>query len=478
MSMGTRSAAVYVRLSDDRAGDGAGVGRQEADSRDLAERLGWTVGQTYVENDASAFRRRKVRLPDGTTAMRVVRPVFRQMLDALAAGSMDALIAYDLDRVARDPRDLEDLIDVVEQRHIPVRTVTGSLDLGNDAGITMARVLLAMANKSSRDTARRVVRKQQQMAEHGAYAGGGIRAYGYESDGATVVETEAAVVRRIADDVLAGVSLSRIADDLNTEQVPTVRGGAWHARTVHSVVTKPRNAAKRTYRGEVVGAASWPAILDLDVWQRVCLALAERGRGGNNTLTRWLTGVLLCSHCSVGLTAKFGGTKGRGPVYWCAKRHRGCGKIAVSALHAEDTVAALIVGYLGRPDVLASLASAVSSEAARKAREDAASDEAQLKELASMWGGKAITTAEYLSARRVIEDRLKTWQGIARATAPESVRTLMAGDIEARWESYDAKQRREVARIVFPDGITVEPGRRGFNRFDADRLQPVGWPTS
>ena len=39
---------------------------------------------------------------------------------------------------------------------IEIRSVSGSLRLDNDGDITMARVLVTMANKSSRDTSRRV----------------------------------------------------------------------------------------------------------------------------------------------------------------------------------------------------------------------------------------------------------------------------------------------------------------------------------
>src|SRR5690348_2947507 len=100
-------AAILVRISDDRAGDAAGVGRQEKDARALAKRLGWRVGEVFVENDTSAFKRRTVTLPDGSTALRVHRPEFRRLLELMHLGQVDGLIAYDLDRVARDPRDLE-----------------------------------------------------------------------------------------------------------------------------------------------------------------------------------------------------------------------------------------------------------------------------------------------------------------------------------------------------------------------------------
>ena len=42
----------------------------------------------------------------------------------------------------------------VETHKIPTAAVTGSLDLSTDSGITMARIMVAIANKSSRDTAR------------------------------------------------------------------------------------------------------------------------------------------------------------------------------------------------------------------------------------------------------------------------------------------------------------------------------------
>ena len=250
---------MFVRLSEEREEIEAGVKIQETDCRALAAQLGWAVGQVYQENDTSAFKRSKVN-----GVLRVVRPAFRAMIAALDAGSCDAVIAYNIDRVARDMRDLEDLIDVVEARSIPCRAVTGQIDLSNDSGVTMARIGVAIANQSSRDQSRRIKRKHQDMATAGEFAGGGTRPFGYESDGVTVRQSEADIVRRIASDILNGVGLSRIAINLNAEGVPTVRGQQWTGRNVHAVVTKPRNAGQRVYRGKVVGQAKWPAILDAD----------------------------------------------------------------------------------------------------------------------------------------------------------------------------------------------------------------------
>lgn len=196
-------AILLVRISDDKAGDAAGVARQENDGRALADRLKWRVAEVIVENDVSAFKRKRIPLADGRTELRTVRPGFRTALDKLATGTRDGLLVYDLDRTARDPRDLEDLIDVVEMRHprVPVDSVTGSLRLATDADITMARVMVAVANKASRDTARRVARKHVELASQGKPGGGGFRGDGFTAS-YEHIPVEAAIIREIAARIL------------------------------------------------------------------------------------------------------------------------------------------------------------------------------------------------------------------------------------------------------------------------------------
>jgi DNA invertase Pin-like site-specific DNA recombinase len=57
------TAAIYCRISKDRTGAGLGVERQLGDCQALADCLGWTVSGIYVDNDLSAYTRRKPR-PD------------------------------------------------------------------------------------------------------------------------------------------------------------------------------------------------------------------------------------------------------------------------------------------------------------------------------------------------------------------------------------------------------------------------------
>lgn len=474
--MTPKRAILLLRISDDKDGEAAGVGRQEEDGRRLAERLGWTIGpdETHViiENNTSAFKRRTIRLPDGSTALRTVRPGFRRGLEMLASDAADGLLAYDLDRVARDPRDLEDLIDTVESKRppIPVESVSGSLKLANDADVSMARVMVAMANKSSRDTARRVSRKHEELAANGKPGGGGIRAYGYERDGMTIREEEAEAVRWMAQQILDGATISGLAVQLNERGITPVRGGLWNARSVWSVLTGPRIAGLRRFRGAVVGDAVWPAILDRDTWDAVRARISERASGTSNKFTRWLTGSLWCSMCGrhlIGTAA----TRRVGPRYWCPTPRGGCGKISVTARHVEDLITRRVVEFLADPDIVKRLLVATSHGATDEVRSQLAEDEAQLKELARMWASRRITLAEYTEARAIIDERIKNARTFALSSAPRVLRHLLNGDVQERWDELAPTDRREVLRAILPGGFDVLPFQKGQARvFDPDRI--------
>jgi site-specific DNA recombinase len=466
----SKRAGAYVRISDDRAGGSAGVARQERDCSQLADRRGWTITETYTENDTSAFKRRKIQLPDGSIALRVDRPAFRRMLHDLTIGHIDAVVAYDLDRVARDPRDLEDLIDVVEGKNLPTAAVTGSLDLSTDTGVTVARINVAIANKSSRDTQRRVIRKHLELAEQGKFSGGGIRPFGYESDGLTVNEAEAVIVREIRDRVLAGDSLSSIARDLTQRGVPTVRGAeiGWRARTVHSVITKARNAGLRAHKGEVIGDAVWPAIITRDEWADVLAALGQRRGTQGNTLRRWLSRVLRCGLCGAEITGTY--VTASRYRYNCDPRHGGCGRIAIDGVRTEIYVQELILTVITAPERLVELSRAVAHTDTQQVRTEVAADEAQMAELASMWATRQIDTSEYLIARNEIKARLDANAKQLRAAAPVNLRRLLhAIDPAAEWAAMGPRERQAAARDMFPSGIVVAAASQR-NRYQSNRL--------
>jgi site-specific DNA recombinase len=399
------------------------VARQEEDCRAYAARQGWTVTEIYRENDTSAFMRRVVRLPDGSRASRVVRPEFRRMLSDLAEGTIDAVTGYDLDRVARDPRDLEDLIDVCETTGRPARSVTGNLDLSHDGGITMARVAVAMANQASRDTSRRVRRVKQDLAARGMWGGGGKRAFGYLADRSAIVAAEAAVIRGAAARVLAGDSLNAITADLVKSRALTVSGRPWNRTSLRGVLMRPTVAGLLVHRGQIVGTAPWPAILDEATWRSVVATIEARPKN-DQSLRYWLTGIVVCGLCGAALRGNQGG-------YVCAPGDGGCNRIWVKVDHVEAAIEQVLLARLTRTPPPAV---AVPSPPP---------DDSQLAELAVMWGRQEISLAEYRAARAEVIKRLQT-ETKPTVRLPAWARS----DLRERWPELTPLQRRTIAAAL------------------------------
>ncbi|GES32537.1 hypothetical protein San01_50240 [Streptomyces angustmyceticus] len=243
----------YLRLSSDRFGLEAGVDRQPEDAEDSRSRLRWgPFAKIYRENDTSAFKKRKVVKPDGAIDWMVLRPEFRQLLADLTHGVIDGVIFYDLDRLVRQPRDLEHLIDIVEYVKRPVTGATGGrMNLINDSDRHMARMMCVMALKSSEDTARRVARRHLSAAQNGI-AQGRI-AYGWVRKGehkGQLVPDETDVVVRIFQDFISGESAYSIAKAFNAEGIKPPSARTWSSTMIAKMLRNPRYAGMVSYSGK------------------------------------------------------------------------------------------------------------------------------------------------------------------------------------------------------------------------------------
>jgi site-specific DNA recombinase len=305
-----------------------GITRQKEDILAKAGHLGAEITEWYPENDTSAFKKRRIRLPDGRSVWRVIRPEFRRMLRDYEDGKIDGIIFYDIDRLARQPRDLEDLIDLVEHYKRPVETVTGSIDLRTSNGRAMARVLVAMANKSSEDTARRVARWRLQDAQDGK--GGRFRGrqrkFGYSPEG-EIIEPEAALIREAARRFMAGETWSGLARHFTASGIPPVAAKKWTITAIRNMLMSPATAGIAIYNGSLrpehqegkprafttnpEGIAlkdaagryvmgNWKPVLTVDEWKALVAESDARQKGqvfsARGTRKYLLTGLLRCGH--------------------------------------------------------------------------------------------------------------------------------------------------------------------------------------
>lgn len=480
---------IYLRLSDLRdddlndAGNSKGLVEHERTLREFVARLGWDVGRVIVENDidaasgkpksASAFKRRTVTLADGSKVLRVIRPGFRALLDRITAHDSTGFVAIDLDRVVRDPRDLEDLIDTTRATKANIRSLTGSLQFtngGTDAEITMARVMVAMGNKASSDTGRRVSAARLREALAGEF-GGGRRPYGFANDGITPIDAEVGVISDAARDVLAGVPLRSIARGLNARHVPATRADEWSAESLRDILLRPRNIAKMVHQGAIVADAPWPAILTPDVYAALCSKLTDPSRDTNPTgrAPRWLgSGIYRCV-CGATMEVQAGAT--RPTRYRCSRKDgRGGTHVRRDAVALDNWVTTVVIKMLSRPDALDLLdnpAAGIDTEALRTER-------AALRERLSEWDtdrtAGRVTRDRWLAQVTSINNRLaEIDRSLANtATASPLAPLVGAADVAGVWHSLSLGVQREIIKVLIT--VTVLPTDRGRG-FDTSTIK-------
>jgi DNA invertase Pin-like site-specific DNA recombinase len=271
-----RRAGIYARISKDRKGDKLGVERQEAECRKLAGEMGWDVVDLYIDDDLSAYSRKR-------------RPGWERLLSDMESRAIDAVLALHPDRFARNLRDLEDLIDAVESSRCLMKTVHfDHYDLATRSGRMIARVISVVAREESEAKAERYCDKHADLARLGRWKGG-PRPYGYDvardlmdkpiGDGRLViVPEEAAVIRDAVERALAGETLYSICSDLNVRQVPTAQGAQWRTQTMRRILTDWTHVGIREHRGEPMGEATWPPIIGEADHRRLRLLLLDPSR--------------------------------------------------------------------------------------------------------------------------------------------------------------------------------------------------------
>ena len=460
------AAAIYARISSDPDGDQLGVRRQVADCETFAERRGWPVAEVYVDDDRSAYSGK-------------VRPAYRRMLADIREGAVDAVVVWHLDRLLRQPKELEEFFEVCDGAGLrAMASVSGDMDLSSHDGQFLARILGAVARKESDDKSRRITRKHLELAQAGRAVGGGDRPFGWRADRRTVEPTEAAVIREAVARIRAGDSLRAIASDWNARGITSVRGGQWSITVLRRMLVSPRLSGQRAYKGELVAKGDWEAIVAPEEAAQVRAILTRPERLTRRTVRRYLLsgGLLRCSLCGSPLVARprTDGTR----RYVCAKGPGlpGCGCIAVLAEPVEDLIAQAVLYRLDTPELAAALAGAVADDAeAEAAHASLSADRAQLEELASAYGERLITFPEYLAARKPIEARIEAGaRKVSRLTHTAAIAGHVgdAAALRATWADLPLTRQRAIVAAVL-DRAIVRPAVRGRTRFDPERIEPV-----
>ncbi|MGI5208752.1 recombinase family protein [Spirillospora sp. CA-108201] len=483
----------YLRISLDKTGAALGVASQHEENAEFAEELGLDLARSFTDNDTSAFSG-------------VERPGYRDLMALVRAGRVRTLVVWHANRLHRTTEEVTGFIKVARAAGLKLYSTSKgeAYNLEKAAGRKALRDDTSEAEYESEHRGERVALARKRQARNGDH-GGGPRPYGWGVDTGRVRSvcinpkaptmeriyqdrpvldmtqhspSEAAEIRRWAEDVLTDVPMAQILTDLAVRRVPTVsetdgrtvmRGGkatdhgGWDGRTIIEILTRPRTSGHSVYRGKIIKRNAFPAILPEDVRQALITKLADPARRTSPGNTpKWLGSLIYrCGVCDDGAVMTVRRNKQGTPCYTC----QDTGHCQWPAEALDKIIADIIVARLSRKDAAALIAPASTVDVAAL-REEIVTLEARKTSAARMFARGALD-----------EDGLEEVNATADADLAEVRATLDAAistnplapfaasqNARATWESLTLGRQREVLRYMLR--VTLSPRGRGARSID------------
>ncbi len=261
---------------------------------------------------------------------------------------IEAFVSWDLDRLTRQRRQLEDWIDRAEQRSLRLVTTNGEADLQTDGGRMFARIKAVVARSRIERKSAWQKRAQRQRAEMGKAP-------------------------------------------TNAQGVPIRKGGQWRASSLVSMLKNPRYAGRSTYYVEDVGQATWPVIIDQEKFEAVQGKLSDPRRKTNRGQTarkHRRSGDYLCD-CGRTMRARGSARPGYACLDGCYTR---------GGAQIDAYVLAVIRGRLALPDLRELWARPADRAELKELSDDRAALRGRLKSIEANYGDGVIDGRRYHTA--------------------------------------------------------------------------------
>jgi site-specific DNA recombinase len=337
-------------------------------------------------------------LPDryddaGFTGANTARPGLKRLLADIEAGRVDVIVVYKVDRLSRSLLDFARMMEIFDKHRVSFVAVSQQFTTTHSMGRLTLNILLSFAQFERELISERTRDKMAASRRKGKYVGGQA-VLGFDVDRQAkrliVNPEEADQIRTIFRLYLEHQSLLPVVKELDRR---VWRNKRWRTRkgvenggrpftknAVHTILTNVSYVGKVRYKDEIFDGEQ-PAIIDVDVWQRVQAILERNGRSGGgevrNKFGALLRGILRCSPCNSSMVASHttrGGNR-RYRYYTCRNAQRRgwhvCPSKSVPAGEIERHVVEQI-RCIGRDPALL-------RETLAKATEKAAEDQAVLQ---------------------------------------------------------------------------------------------------
>ncbi|HJP69853.1 MAG TPA: recombinase family protein, partial [Sphingomicrobium sp.] len=245
----------------------------------------------YIKSQASEGWKLVAKRYDdgGISGGTLERSGLKRLLADIAAGHVDIVVVYKVDRLTRSLLDFAKLVEAFDKADTSFVSITQSFNTTTSMGRLTLNMLLSFAQFEREVTAERIRDKIAQSKARGMWMGG-TPPIGYRPDGRSlaIVEQDAAIVRRIFGRYAELANVRLLAAELDEQGIRspariTTTGRAFGDRPfsrgqLYKILSNPTYVARIDHGGRS-HAANFSPIIEQALWDDVQTKLAANVNG-------------------------------------------------------------------------------------------------------------------------------------------------------------------------------------------------------
>lgn len=285
--------AIYTRVSTiEQAEEGYSISEQQDKLKKYCDIKDWKVARVYTD--------------PGFSGSNTNRPSLQQLISDCKNNMFDAVLVYKLDRLSRSQKDTLYLIeDVFNKNGVGFISLSENFDTSTAFGKAMIGILSVFAQLEREQITERMTLGRVGRAKAGKAMSWANCPFGYiiQKEIYEIDPFRAEIVKRIYRDYLAGVSITKITQNLNAEG-HVGKNVNWSYRTVRQILGNIVYAGYIKYKNEIYPGLHKP-IVSLSDYKKVQVEL-ERRRITQAQLSNprpfrakyMLSGLMRCGYCN------------------------------------------------------------------------------------------------------------------------------------------------------------------------------------
>jgi DNA invertase Pin-like site-specific DNA recombinase len=339
-----KNVAAYARVSiDQREQEISYAAQVKFYTNHICSNPEWNFIKIYADDAAT-----------GTSTLK--RNGFNDMINDALEGKIDLILTKSVSRFARNTVDSLTTVRRLKEKGVEIYFEKENIYTLDSKGELLITIMSSIAQEESRSISENIRWGIKRQMQNGGINMAYKRFLGYEKgeDGLpAVVEEQAAIVRRIYDLFLSGISPWTIANILTNEGIPTPGGKVkWLGSVIESILTNEKYAGnqlrqktvtvdfltkKRVQNDGIADQYFWegthPAIVDSDKFDLVQAEMQKRHSSDNRkkmskNSAPYFSNKIFCGECNCKMTPVIwhSTSKYRREMWRCADKYKASDK--------------------------------------------------------------------------------------------------------------------------------------------------------